>query len=152
ETEIALPRSMKDALARLDPAFVPWSENDRRRMGERVRGPSVITGDFDGDLLQDVALLGRSGADQVVIALLSNLGAVTAREVVWRKVRIGTGESRSRADPKEIPPVYLESVPRGTVNSFCWVVGPTDAIGIVQPGLARFDYVFQENHFVLGSP
>jgi hypothetical protein len=152
QTEIALPKPMKDALARLDPAFVPWSESDRRRLGEHIRGPSTITGDFDGDFIQDVAILGRSGADQLVIALLSNLGAVTAKEVVWRKVRIGTGESRSRADPKEIPPIYLESVPRGTVNSFCWVVGPADAIGIVQPGLGRFDYVDTENHFVLGSP
>ncbi len=159
---VTLPEPMKAALHRCDPAFRIWEEADSRELdpgqneGRKFRGAPAIVGDFDGDLLRDVALLGRSGADQVVIAILSNHGNIGAVEVAWRRVRPGQGENKSRGDPQETPPIYLELGPRGSLNPFCWVrrwsATPVDAIGIVEAGVARFDYVLDKGRFVLFAP
>ncbi len=83
--QITLPEPMKAALRRQDPTFQLWGEADSRELNPgpskdtRALGPSAIVGDFDGDLLRDVALLGRSGADQVVIAILSDHGNIGGR-------------------------------------------------------------------------
>jgi len=159
---VTLPEPMKAALHKCDPAFRMWDEADSRELdphadkGRSVRGPSAVVGDFDGDLLPDVALLGRSGADQVVIAILSDHGNIRASEVTWRRVRAGQGENKSRGDPREIPQIYLELAPRGSANPFCWMrrwdANPIDGIGIVEPGVARFDYLLAGDRFVLFAP
>jgi hypothetical protein len=154
-THATLSQSMKDALRKVDPDFRP--DEGRESSGfVPVPGPSAIVGDFDGDLLQDIALLGQSGSDQVVIAILSNHGAIVAKEVVWRRVRPGTGLYKSRGDPRQIDPIYLECGARGRPNPYCWgrpsYGPPIDAVGIVVPGVARFDYVLQGEHFVLNEP
>src|SRR5712671_2164746 len=157
-SHIILPEPMKAALHKRDPAFRIWDEADSQELdagagkGLGVLGPSAIVGDFDGDLLRDVALLGRSGADQVVIAILSDHGNIRAVEVAWRRVRPGKRENKSRGDPQAIPPIYLELAPRGSPNPFCWTrnwgAPPIDAIGIVEPSVARFDYVLERDRFV----
>src|SRR6185295_18343488 len=126
------------------PSFRIWDGADSRELGleparsRNVPGSSAIVGDFDADMLRDVALLGRSGADQVVIAILSDHGNIRAVEVAWRKVKPGERKNKSRGDPREVLPVYLELAPRGSLNPFCWVrrwnATPVDAIGIVETG------------------
>jgi hypothetical protein len=116
-------------------------------------------------MLQDVALLGLSGADQTVIAVLSGCGAPYAVDVAWRRVRRGQDKNKSRGDPIGLPSVYLEPVGKGAINRFCWgrvdvtalpwiqsIPTPADAIGIVEPGVARFDYVLDGEKFVLFAP
>jgi hypothetical protein len=162
QVHVGLPEPMKAALYRCDPAFRIWDEADSRELdpglskGSRVKGPSAIVGDFDGDLLRDVALLGRSGADQVVIAILSDHGNVGAVVVAWRRVRRGEGENKSRGDPHEVSPISLELAARGSLNPFCWVrswsATPVDAIGIVEQDVARFDYALDKGRFVLFAP
>jgi len=159
---VLLPKPMQDKLRASDPSFRPWVETDSRALGygpagtPRVRGSSAILGDFDGDLLPDVALLGRSGADEVVVALLSDFGRIRAAEVAWRRVTAGEGQNKSRGDPHNLTPIYLELAPRGTSNPFCWTSSwqptPLDAVGIVEPGIARFDYVFFRDRFLLFGP
>jgi hypothetical protein len=159
---VNLPKSMQKALHDCDPSFRLWSRADFGEVdlepGQNPDGwgATAIVGDFDGDLLRDVALLGRSGADQVVIAVLSNHGNMRAVEVAWRRLRPGPGERRSREDPERVPPVYLELAARGTFNPFCWVSGwgatPLDAVGIVEPGVARFDYLYAGGQFSLLAP
>jgi hypothetical protein len=161
-TRISLPKPMQDALRRSDPSFRLWVEADSRALGygpngtPRVPGSSAILGDFDGDLMPDIALLGRSGADQVVVALLSDFGRVRAVEVAWRKVIAGEGENKSRGDPHDLTPIYLELAARGSSNPFCWYPywqpPPLDAVGIVEPGIVRFDYVFFRDRFLLLGP
>ena len=161
-TRVTLSSPMLAALQKCDPAFRLWQEADTRALGLDTdrdpggRGAPAIVGDFDGDMLLDVALLGRSGADQVVIAILSDHGNVRAVEVAWRKVRLGKGEHKTRGDPEKLSPVYLELAPRGSKNPFCWVprwdAMPVDAIGIVEPGVGRFDYLLTEGRFAIFAP
>ena len=142
---VSMPEPMKAALRKHDPAF----------RVERGKGPSAIVGDFDGDMLRDVALLGQSGADQVVIAILSASGGIRAVEVAWRKVLSGGPGRESRADPAPASPVYLELAPRGVLNPFCWAKRepiPLDGIGIVDSASVRFDYVLSEAGFTLFAP
>lgn len=152
-----LPKPMRDALRTYDPAFRPWTQSDSKALGEgAARGPSTVVGDFDGDLLKDIAILGRSGADQVLVALLSDFGRIRAVEIAWRRVVAGEGKYRSRGDPHDVRSVYLELVPRGSTNPFCWGVhqppNPLDAVGVVQPGVARFDYMLARDRFILYAP
>jgi hypothetical protein len=158
---VDMPSSMAAALRAADPAFRLWRRQDSRAsvieggVGNVAEAPSAIAGDFDGDLIQDVALLGRSGADQVVIAVLSDNGNPRAIEVAWRRVSRGSGESESRGDPTQVRPVHLELGPRGALNPFCWGqqrAPDRDAVGIVEDGVARFDYVFHEGQFQLFAP
>lgn len=153
---LTLPGSMQAALRACDPSFHVWDDADSRDLHRRGRqGASGIIGDFDGDLLPDVALLGRSGADQVIIALLSAHGMIRATEVAWRKAFPGSGANRSRGDPRSVSPIYLEKGGRGTSNPFCWTPQkplPLDAVGIVVAGAARYDYVYEEGQFVLFAP
>jgi len=157
---VTLPEPMKVALRKYDPNFRIWDEPDAApgtspNNGHEVRSPAVV-GDFDGDLLMDVALLGRSGADQVVVAILSNHGIIGPVEVASRRVQFGKGENKSRGDPLEVPRIHIELVPRGSFNPFCWTrrwcATPLDAIGIVEPGLGRFDYVLARGQFILFAP
>jgi hypothetical protein len=148
-TDVILPSSMKEALYRFEPEF---------RIRD-VGGPSAIVGDFDGDLLPDIALLGRSGVDQVVISILSNHANIRVAEVAWQRLPPGPGEKKSRGDPTQATPVYLELAPRGTRNDFCWVDGPSyvlgtpvDAVGIVLPSGVRFDYVWRQSRFEVWGP
>ncbi len=71
-------------------------------------------------------------------------------------MRPGQGEYKSRGDPQDVPPIYLELGPRASLNAFCWVnrwsATPVDAIGIVEPDVARFDYVLDKGRFVLFAP
>jgi hypothetical protein len=162
QARVNLSGSLRAALQICDPDFRIWDEADSRELeragnrGPQALGASALVGDFDGDLLPDVALLGRSGADQVVIAILSDHGRIEAIEVAWRRARMGEGPNKSRGDPKDVPSVYLELAPRGTMNPFCWSTyreaTPVDAIGIVEPGMGRFDYVLDRDHFVLFAP
>jgi hypothetical protein len=156
QTRVTLPDAMKAALRACDPSFHVWEDADARALNRRERhGPSAITGDFDGDLLPDVALLGRSGADQVVIALLSDHGRIRATEVAWRKAFPGSGLNKSRGDPQHISPIHLERGAKGSLNPYCWVPQkplPLDSIGIVVPGAARYDYVFDDGRFALVAP
>jgi len=160
QREVTLSPVMSVAIHDWDKAFRPWTEGDDREFASdkwpEVRGTASIIGDFDGDLLPDAALLGRSGADQVIVAVLSQYGSAVATEVAWRKVRPGRGENKSRGDPTGLRPIHLELVPRGTPNPFCWVewqgAAWVDAIGIVEEGVGRFDYIFQDGRFVLFAP
>lgn len=157
---VTQPEPMKAALRKYDPNFRILEEPDARAPGAPNKGrqvrSSAVVGDFDGDLLMDVALLGRSGADQVVVALLSNHGIIGPVEVAWRRVQFGKGENKSRGDPLEVPRIYIELVPRGSFNPFCWTrrwcATPLDAIGIVEPGVGRFDYVLARGQFILFAP
>lgn len=161
-THVSLSPAMQGALRKCDPAFQLWSDADSRELessssdAPKIRGPTAIAGDFDGDLLPDVAVLGRSGADQVVIAILSGHGNIGAVEVAWRKFRRGQGSSQSRGDPQSVIPIYLELAPRGSFNPFCWVKRrnalPVDGVGIVEVGGARFDYVLDQGNFVFFAP
>ena len=159
-SQLVLPKAMEAALRIWDPAFRPWTRADSRGFPSGSRpvdiGASSIIGDFDGDLLPDAAILGQSGADQVIVALLSDFGNVKAAEVAWRKFRAGRGLNKSRGDPSRLRPIHLEMAPRGTRNLFCWVkewdATPIDAIGIVEQGIARFDYVLRGDRFVLFAP
>ena len=159
---VTLPKPMEAALLKRDPAFRMWIEADARELdrgpgpGHNVRGATAIVGDFDGDLQPDVAVVGKSGADQVVIAILSNSGNIRAVDVAWRKLPPGPRERRSRGDPRSVRPIHLELSPHGSFNPFCWVqrwsANPLDAVGIVEPGVARFDYALLEGRFKLFAP
>jgi len=145
--QLALSATMRDALRRYDSAFHPYTVNDWPGPGNYEYGenqiPWALIGDFDGDLISDVALYGRSGNNDVVVALLSNHGNARAAEVARRPV------------PKEGPHPFLELIPRGTAYSPCWArkgTPDTDAIGIVSPGVARFDYALVDREFVVYAP
>jgi hypothetical protein len=140
---------MTAALRRYDGAFRPFTARDfqGRDFASYAYGesqvPWALIGDFDGDLLQDVAIYGRSGDDEVVVALLSRHGNVDALEVARRTA------------PRGGPGICLELAPRGAKYSPCWARNGTpdaDAIGIVSPGVARFDYALLEGEFVVFAP
>jgi hypothetical protein len=150
--DLSLPAPMAAALRRYDGAFRPFTARDfqgrdfAKYAYSESQVPWALIGDFDGDLLQDVALYGRSGDDEVVVALLSRHGNVGALEVARRTVgKIERG----------VPKVFLELAPRGAEYSPCWARNGTpdaDAIGIVSPGVARFDYALLEGEFVVFAP
>ena len=155
-THVLLSKAMTDALHRFEPDFRILDAPDPASLD---RGRSAIVGDFDGDLLPDIALLGRSGADQVVLSILSNHANIRVAEVAWQRLPPGPGERKSRGDPTQATPVYLELAPRGTRNDFCWVDGPSyvlgapvDAVGIVLASGVRFDYVWRQNSFEVWAP
>jgi len=152
-THVILPELMKEALYRFEPEFRLLDAPDSKSL---LDGPSAILGDFDGDLLPDIALLGSSGADQVVISILSNHANIRVAEVAWQRLPLRPGEKQSRGDPVEAQSIHLELAPRGSQNPFCWVDGPSyftgtpvDAVGIVLAGSVRFDYVWRQNRFVV---
>jgi hypothetical protein len=156
-TDVHLPPAMDALLRRCDPSFDLWDERDDREVfpGASTPGGQAIVGDFDGDMLPDVALLGRSGADQVIIAILSDHGSGRALEVAWRRVKRGTGVGRSRGDPKHVAPIHLELAPRGAPNPSCLgshlLGAPLDAVGI-STGETRFDFWLNDARFELFAP
>ena len=144
---IALSAGMREALRRYDPTFQPCTVRDwpgpSNYEYSAAQIPWAAVGDFDGDLIPDAALFGRSGGDEVVVAVLSGHGNVRVEEVARR------GSAGGSNHPS------LELIPRGTAYSACWArhgTPETDAIGIVSPGVARFDYAMSNGQFVLYAP
>jgi hypothetical protein len=93
--------------------------------------------------MQDLAVNGRSGKDEVVLAVLSGFGRTRVVEVARRPASM------------RWPHPYLEIVPRGTKYPPCWArtgVPETDGIGIVSPSVARFDYALLNGEFVVYAP
>jgi hypothetical protein len=155
-TEVSLPKVMREALYRFEPDFRIMDAPNPQGL---LRGPSAVVGDFDGDLLPDIALLGTSGADQVVVSILSDHANIRVAEVAWQRIPPARGDKRSRGDPTQATPVYLELARRGTRNDFCWVDGPSyyegtpvDAVGIVLLSGVRFDYLWRRDRFVVWAP
>jgi len=144
---LTLRASLREALRRFDSRFRPYSSADWTAPGNIVYGddvvPWAVVGDFDGDLIQDIALYGQSGKDEVVLAVLSGHSRTRVVEVARRPAT------------SKWPHPYLELVPRGTEYDPCWArrgTPKTDAIGIVSPGLARFDYALSNGEFVVFAP
>jgi hypothetical protein len=145
--QLSLSASMRDVLRGYDPAFRPYTVNEWPGPGNyeysETQIPWALIGDFDGDLISDVALYGRSRGDEVVLAVLSGHGNARVAEVARRPSKKGG------AHP------FLELIPRGTVYSPCWArkgTPDTDAIGIASPGVARFDYALVNGEFIVYAP
>ncbi len=144
---LSLNASMRDALRRHDASFRPYTVQDWPGPGNYEYGetqiPWALIGDFDGDLIRDVALYGHSGNDEIVVAVLSSHGNARVAEV-----------ARRHATKEALHP-FLELIPRGTAYSPCWArkgAPDTDAIGIVSPGVARFDYGWSGREFIVYAP
>lgn len=146
---LTLPPAMREALTRWDGSFRLFTPRDWSR--EALRDyhythnqiPWALIGDFDGDLLLDAAVYGRSGRDEVILAVLSGFGNVHAVEVARRSN--GSRDNRP----------YLELASRDTKYSPCWAREGTpdmDGIGVVSPGVARFDYTLRQGEFVVYAP
>lgn len=73
-------KSVQDAVKRYDPYFELWTETDFLPAIRQNYKPSVqqtmsgIVGDFNGDRIKDVALLGRNRSHGLLIAVLSQPG------------------------------------------------------------------------------
>jgi hypothetical protein len=145
--QVMLSAAMRNALRLYDREFRPYTVRDwpgpsNYEYGE-TQIPWALIGDFDGDLIADAALYGRSGTDEVVVAILSYHGNVRAVEVARRPA------TKEREHP------FLELIARGTPYSPCWARNgspETDAIGIVSPGVARFDYGLLHGEFIVYAP
>jgi len=145
--EVNLSAAMRNALRLYDREFRPYTVRDWPGPSNYEYGqtqiPWALIGDFDGDLIADAALYGRSGVNDVVVAILSGHGNVRALEVA------------RRAPKKGAPQPFLELIARGTEYSPCWARNGSpeaDAIGIVSPGVARFDYGLLKGEFVVYAP
>jgi hypothetical protein len=73
-------KSVQDALKRYDPYFELWTETDFLPAIRQNYKPSAqqtlagIVGDFNGDKIKDVALLGRSREHNLLVAVISQAG------------------------------------------------------------------------------
>ena len=84
---LILPPRFEAALARYDPAFRRWQDSEfipsvrEAYSYSRRQAPFAVVGDFNSDGVLDAALLGKTGSERVLLALVDTAGSVRVSEL-----------------------------------------------------------------------
>lgn len=84
---LILPPRFEAALARYAPAFRRWQDSEFIASVKegypytQHQAPSAVIGDFNSDGVLDAAVLGKSGSERVLLALIDTAGSVRISEL-----------------------------------------------------------------------
>ncbi|MEZ0369821.1 MAG: hypothetical protein ACAI44_12110 [Candidatus Sericytochromatia bacterium] len=126
EIRLWLPPPMQQALLARFPDFVPWRESDYMALIRRdyvnswQQAPFAVIGDFNRDRRQDVAIMGHTAKESLLLVLLSQRTAYRV-ELVDRGPRVDPASSLYGWPPEPEAgrglEIYLHYTPPGRYTS-----------------------------------